>query len=162
MSSTTSTSRRRSPHAEELRVWRDFIETSERLRAALEARLQSDSGLSSGDYAVLLGLSEADGNRLRSSTLADQIHWERSRLSHHLARMEARGLVSREKCLTDNRGAEIMLTAAGARQFRRASGPHLHAIQEIFVDALTPELLDSVDTINGALKDALDAREQPA
>jgi DNA-binding MarR family transcriptional regulator len=162
MASTVRPSRRRSPHAEELRVWRDFIETSERLRAALEARLQMDSGLSSGDYAVLLGLSEAAGNRMRSSTLAEQIHWERSRLSHHLARMEVRGLLSREKCQTDNRGADVVLTSAGASKFRRASGPHLHAIQETFIDALTPDLLDSVDTITGALKRQLDALERPA
>src|SRR4051794_10794696 len=135
MASSISPSRRRSPHAEELRVWRDFIETGETLRALLEGRLQAESGLSSGDYAVLLGLSEATGNRLRSSTLADQIHWERSRLSHHLARMESRGLVTREKCLTDSRGAEVVLTAAGARHFRRASASHLHAVQELFVDA---------------------------
>jgi len=146
---------RRSPSANDLRVWRGFIETTGALRADLEARFQAESSLSSGDYAVLLALVEADGQRLRSSDLADHIDWERSRLSHHLGRMESRGLITREKCLTDNRGAEIVLTPEGASSFRRASGPHLHAIQELFVEALTPELLGKVEEITAALEEHL-------
>ena len=141
--------------ARELTVWRDFVETGDHLRSLLAARLQSESDLSTGDYAVLLALVEADGQRLRSSDLADHIDWERSRLSHHLGRMESRGLITREKCLTDNRGAEIVLTPEGASSFRRASGPHLHAIQELFVEALTPELLGKVEEITAALEEHL-------
>lgn len=149
---TTTQSARRSPSAHELRVWRAFTETSERLRAELGSRLQSESELSNGDYAVLLALSEADGKRMRSSDLATQVEWERSRLSHHLGRMETRALVTREKCSTDNRGADIVLTAEGASLFRKASAPHLHAVQQLFVDALTPELIDQIDGITQALQ----------
>jgi len=151
---------RKSPTAEELRIWRDFVETGDRLRALLATRLQAESELSPGDYAVLLALSEASGTRIRSSELAAVIDWERSRLSHHLGRMESRGLVTREKCLTDNRGAEIVLTEEGARLFRRASAPHLHAVQHLFIDALTPELLGSVDDVTRALKAHLSAEAE--
>ncbi|CAN5222702.1 hypothetical protein BH09ACT5_BH09ACT5_17530 [soil metagenome] len=130
---------RRSPTADELRAWRAVTETVEELNAALTARLQADSGLSRGDYAVLLALAEASGTHLRSSDLAARIGWERSRLSHHLGRMEQRGLVRRDACATDSRGAEVVLTADGADAFRRASGPHLHAVRDLFVAALTPE-----------------------
>ena len=143
---------RKSPTADELRVWRDFVETGDRLRAELASRLQSESGLSTGDYAVLLALSEAEGRRIRSSELADLVAWERSRLSHHLGRMESRGLVRREQCATDNRGAEIVLTEQGTEQFRRASVPHLRAVQELFIDALTPDLLAAVDGVTRALQ----------
>ena len=150
------TTHRRSPSAADLRVWRDFVETGDRLRSVLAARLQAESALSTGDYAVLLALSEAAGRRLRSSDLAEHVNWERSRLSHHLGRMEARGLISREKCLTDNRGAEIVLTEEGASQFRRASAPHLKAVQELFVDALDDDLLGRVDEVTRALREHLD------
>src|SRR4051812_6995816 len=120
---------RTSPTAYELRVWRDFVETGDRLRSLLGARLQAESGMSTGDYAVLLALSEAPGKRLRSSSLADVIDWERSRLSHHLGRMERRGLVVREASAADSRGAEVVLTPLGASQFRRASASHLRAVQ---------------------------------
>ena len=150
--STTPTPSRRSPTADELNTWRTFIETTDALRSTLASRLQSESGVSPGDYAVLLALSEASGSRIRSSELADQVNWERSRLSHHLGRMESRGLIRREKCLTDNRGAEIVLTESGASQFRRASAPHLRAVQELFVDALDEELLVKVDEVTRALR----------
>ena len=150
----TRTTRRRRvlPTTEELRVWRGFIETAEALRAELGARLQAECALSPGDYAVLLALSEADGRRLRSSQLADDVGWERSRLSHHLGRMEKRGLIRREECLTDNRGAEVVLTTEGAAAFRGATVPHLTAVRELFVDALTPEQLAAAGEIATALR----------
>ena len=138
--------------ATELRVWRDFVETGDHLRALLASRLQAESDLSTGDYAVLLALSEASGKRMRSSELAAHIDWERSRLSHHLGRMESRGLIGREKCLDDSRGSEIVLTATGASMFRSASAPHFRAIQELFLDALDPSLLGKVDEVTKALK----------
>jgi DNA-binding MarR family transcriptional regulator len=143
---------RRLPTSEELRVWRTFIETAEALRHQLTTRLQNESSLSPGDYAVLLALSEAQDRRLRSSELAVGIGWERSRLSHHLRRMELRGLIERQECASDSRGAEVVLTPAGADAFRRASVPHLRAIREIFVDALTPAQLAAAGDIATALR----------
>ena len=151
---TTSAPRRgrRTPTAEELAIWRDYIETAEAIRAELAARLQAESGLSAGDYAVMLALSEADERRLRSSELASGIGWERSRLSHHLGRMERRGLIRRQACPTDSRGAEIVLTDVGARVFRRASAPHLRDIRDVFVDALTPEQIEAAGDVARALR----------
>jgi len=144
--------RRQLPSRGELRTWRDFIETTETLRSALAARLQNESGLSPGDYAVLLALSEAEGRRLRSSELAAHIGWERSRLSHHLGRMQRRGLLTREECATDNRGAEVVLEPAGAEAFQRATVPHLRAVRELFVDALSPEQLAAAGEIAATLR----------
>jgi len=138
--------------ARELKTWRDFVETGDELRALLASRLLAESDLSTADYSVLLALSEADGKRIRSSELADHVGWERSRLSHHLGRMESRGLVRREKCLTDSRGSEIVLSESGASQFRRASAPHLRAVQELFIDALDDDLLAKVDDVTRALR----------
>jgi DNA-binding MarR family transcriptional regulator len=100
----------------------------------------------------MLALSEADERRMRSSELASHIGWERSRLSHHLARMERRGLIRRADCPTDSRGAEIVLTDAGAHAFRRASAPHLRDIRAIFVDALTPEQITAAGEVARALR----------
>jgi DNA-binding MarR family transcriptional regulator len=147
---------RRSPTSAELRTWREFIETVEALSWRLASRLQSESSLSQGDYQVLLALSEADGHRMRSSELAAVIGWERSRLSHHLGRMEKRGLVSRDPCAADGRGAEVVLAAHGSDCFRRATIPHLRAVRELFMDALTPEQVAAADDIAGTLRRHLD------
>jgi DNA-binding MarR family transcriptional regulator len=155
MAHTTGARSGRRLTSHELATWRAFIETAEQLRTVLGARLREDSGLSEGDYAVLLALGESEGRRMRSSALAAHIDWERSRLSHHLGRMERRGLVAREECEEDNRGAEVVATAEGMSAFRRATVPHLHAVRELFLDALTPEQLDSVADIVTALRTRL-------
>src|SRR5262245_43129972 len=111
---TKATPRRRQlPTAEQLRIWRDYIETAEVLRSVIASRLQAEASLSPGDYAVLLALREAPQRRMRSSELAAKVGWERSRLSHHLGRMQRRDLIRREDCATDSRGAEIVLTDGG-------------------------------------------------
>jgi DNA-binding MarR family transcriptional regulator len=154
----TTTRAKQSLTADELRIARGFIESSERFRSLLGIRLTADSGLSQADYGVLLALSEADNHRLRSSELASRVEWERSRMSHHLGRMESRGLVRREACETDSRGAEIVLTDQGASQFRRASAPHLRAIQDLFVNAFTREQLAQIDELTTALAAHLEPR----
>ncbi|MGI5489632.1 MarR family winged helix-turn-helix transcriptional regulator [Microtetraspora malaysiensis] len=143
------------PTAEELRIWRDYIETAEALRSELSSRLQRESSLSPGDYAVLLALSEAPEQRMRSSELAAHIKWERSRLSHHLGRMERRELIRRDECATDSRGAEVVLTPTGSDAFRSASLPHLRAVRELFVDALTAEQLVAAGKVAATLREHL-------
>nr|WP_306631446.1 MarR family winged helix-turn-helix transcriptional regulator [Arthrobacter ulcerisalmonis] len=135
---------RQSPTPDELAVWREYVETAEALRQALAADLQATSGVSPGDYAVLLALSEANGHKLRSSVLAEGIGWERSRLSHHLGRMENRGLIRRRKSGKDSRGAEVELTDDGSRTFRASSPPHLRLVRRFFIDALAPEDLQAI------------------
>jgi DNA-binding MarR family transcriptional regulator len=142
----------RSMTSAELRIWRDFIETVQALSLRLDGRLQSESSLSQGDYQVLLALSEAGGHRMRPSELAAVIGWERSRLSHHLRRMEKRGLIGRDPFAADGRGAEVVLAGPGSDCFRRATIPHLRAVRELFIDALSPEQLADADDIASTLR----------
>jgi DNA-binding MarR family transcriptional regulator len=146
---------RRRMTSRELAIWRALIDTTAELRRILGAQLLQESGLSPADYQVLLALSEADGRRLRSSELAATIDWERSRLSHHLARMERRGLIRRDDCATDSRGAEVSLTDDGARMFRGATAPHARAIKRHFADALTPQQFEALADILQALQNHL-------
>lgn len=148
--------RRQLPTSEELAVWRAHLETFESVRARVEARLQQTSQLSSGDYRVLLALSETDGGALRSSELAAHIEWERSRLSGQLGRMEKRGLVRREACPEDARGSRVVLTGEGARAFHASTRPHLEAIKELFIDALAPQQLDALGDVAAAMRRHLD------
>jgi DNA-binding MarR family transcriptional regulator len=140
------------PQTGELQVWREFIEAFEELRSEVASRLLAETALSAGDYVILLALSEAAGERLRSSQLAEAVAWERSRLSHHLGRMERRGLIRREECLADSRGAEVVLTTDGAAAFHHATVPHLRAVRELFVDAFAPDQLDSIASIASTLR----------
>ncbi|QSB16647.1 MarR family transcriptional regulator [Natronosporangium hydrolyticum] len=152
---------RRLPTREELAIWRAHLETFEIVRARIESRLQQDSQLSSGDYRVLLALSEAKGNAMRSSELAAHIEWERSRLSGQLGRMEKRGLVRREPCAEDARGARVVLTEEGSRAFHASTRPHLRAVKEVFVDAFTPAQLAQLGEAATAMRRHLDLDARP-
>lgn len=158
----TAAATRRRIAIHELATWRSLLDTTTELRRLLSAQLQEECQLSPGDYQVLLALSEADGRRMRSSELASAIDWERSRLSHHLGRMERRGLIGRVDCATDNRGAEVSLTDDGARSFRAATAPHLRAIKKHFADALTPYQFEALAEILLALQGHLHPERAPA
>lgn len=140
------------PTPDQLRIWRDYIETAQELSARLGSRLQRESALSAGDYQVLLALTEAPQRTLRSAELAALIGWERSRLSHHLGRMEKRGLIRRNPCLDDVHGVDVSATDSGRETFRAGSVPHLRAVREMFIDALTDEHLAHLDGITTALR----------
>lgn len=152
--------KRRLPTKAQLDVWREYIETAEVLRSLLASRLQAEAGLSMGDYQVLLALDEADRNGLRSSELATRISWERSRLSHHLGRMEKRGLIRRDECPDDSRGAQVLLSSTGAKAFRDGTIPHLEAVRELFLDALTTEQLAQLHGVHASLRAHLTAYGQ--
>ncbi len=134
----------------ELRAWRGLIETTALLRRRSDQLLHADSGLSGSDYPVLVTLHELGDATIRSTELADRISWEQSRLSHHLARMEKRGLVGRRRHEADNRGAEVFITDEGRAVFLAAASSHSGAVRTLFADALTAPQLE-------ALADAMDA-----
>jgi DNA-binding MarR family transcriptional regulator len=140
-------------------VWRAFIQVHARLFACLARQLQRDTGLSEGDYEVLVNLSEAPEQRLRSFELSAAIQWEKSRLSHHLTRMQGRGLVDRQECPTDGRGAFVVLTAAGREAIEAAAPLHVAEVRRLFLDTLTAEQLDALGEISQALRRGLDATD---
>jgi len=141
----------------EARAWRRFISMQAQLRARMARQLQRDSGLSEADYEVLVQLSEAPDGRQRVFELGRATQWEKSRLSHHLTRMAQRGLVARETCPTDFRGAFVVLTDAGREAIEGAAPQHVEHVRRWFVDALTPEQLDALAEMSDAVLERLDA-----
>ena len=113
-----------------------------RLTAELARQVAEDSELSYADYVVLVALTgEADG-RMRALELARSIGWEQSRLSHHAARMVEKGLVKKERCDSDRRGAYIVVTGEGRRQLADAAPGHVDAVRRLFIDRSSDDELD--------------------
>jgi DNA-binding MarR family transcriptional regulator len=123
--------------ADEQRAWRTYLRMSSLLPAQLNRQLQRDSGLTLPEYEVLVVLSEAPGQRLRPFQICETLNWEQSRLSHQLARMLRRGLIGRQECEADGRGAFVLLTEAGAESIRTAAPGHVAAVRELIFDRLT-------------------------
>ena len=122
---------------DEQRAWRALLQMSGRLDAHLNRELQDSSGLSKVDYDVLVPLSEAPEGRLRVFQLSQALCWEQSRLSHHLGRMQKRGLVRREDCASDRRGAVVVLTAVGREAIERAAPGHAETVRALVFDGTT-------------------------
>jgi DNA-binding MarR family transcriptional regulator len=128
-------------------VWQAYLHLNQHLYAFLEQQLTRDSGLSAADYKVLHPLSEAPGGLLRARDLGTEIGWDRSRLSHHLRRMEKRRLVVREECEEDARGLMVRLTDGGRRAIDDAAPAHVETVQRYFFDLVSDEELATLSAV---------------
>lgn len=122
---------------EQSRAWLGYRLMRRTLDAALNRELARDTGLSEPDYDVLSNVSAMEGNRCRMSDLGARMLWSKSRLSHHITRMEQRGLVRREEVAGDGRGAFVVLTGAGVRSIERAAPLHVESVRRHFIDLLS-------------------------
>jgi DNA-binding MarR family transcriptional regulator len=128
---------------EEQRGWRAYIQLAQLLMRQLDRDLHP-FGLSTHDYEILVELSEAAGRRLRMTDLADRTAQSRSRLSHQISRMEARGLVVREGCEGDKRGTFAVLTGLGAEVIGQVAPHHVASVRRHFIDQLAPGRLGAL------------------
>ena len=140
----------------EERAWRALQFMQMRLTAELGRRLAAEAGLSYQDYLVLVALTDRPDGRMRLFELARTLGWEKSRVSHHIARMEERGLVTKEKCDFDRRGAFVVLTGPGREAIEAAAPGHVDAVRKLFVDRLTSAQLDAVGAAAERVLAALD------
>src|SRR5256885_14445810 len=119
----------------EARAWRAFLLMQREFGGRIAQAIQRDTGLSAADYEVLVHLSEAPDGRLRAFELGRATQWEKSRLSHHITRMADRGLVQRESCPSDSRGAFAVLTPKGRAAIEAAAPKHVEHVRRWFVDS---------------------------
>jgi len=142
---------------ERLAVWREFLEAHALVVGALEAELDAERDLPLAWYDVLVSLAETPERRLRMQDLAARVLFSRSGLTRLLDRMVSSGLVRRERCDDDRRGTFAVLTAAGGRRLRDASGVHLRGVREHF----DRHLADSdVRALHHALRKVIDAETE--
>ncbi|MFI6701248.1 MarR family winged helix-turn-helix transcriptional regulator [Streptomyces sp. NPDC050509] len=139
------------PHwltSEQKAAWDSFIRMQETLIGRLSRRLQADSRMSASDYIVLVSLTERGDGRMRFLDLAKSVEWEKSRMSHQVGRMTKRGLLAREECPDDGRGAFIVATPAGYKAIEDAAPMHVAQVRRLFIDALTQQELDTLARIS--------------
>lgn len=140
----------------EERAWRALQFMQMRLDGELARQLATGSDLSYPDYVVLVALTDRPDGRMRLFELGAVLGWEKSRLSHHVARMASRGLVDKEACDSDRRGAHVVVTTLGAGELEAAAPGHVAAVRRLFVDRLTEQQLDMIADAAEAVLAALD------
>jgi DNA-binding MarR family transcriptional regulator len=122
--------------AEEEAFLRAFARATQAVSRALEADLMYEQGMAMSEYTALMHLSEAPGRRLRMTDLADQCTLSLSGMTRVVGRLESHGLVRRERCDSDGRGLNAVLTDAGFDRLRRAWPTHLASVRRHVIDHL--------------------------
>ncbi|HWL37558.1 MAG TPA: MarR family winged helix-turn-helix transcriptional regulator [Frankiaceae bacterium] len=143
--------------AREERAWRAMQFLQMRLESELARQLAAESGLSYADYVVLVALTDQPEGRLRQFELGRVLGWEKSRLSHHVGRMVERGLVAKERCGSDRRGAYVAVTGHGRAEIAAAAPGHVATVRRLFLDHVTPTQLDVVADVAEKVLAAIDA-----
>lgn len=115
-----------------LDAWRSFLTAHARLTEAVDQRLAGAGCVGLGTFDVLLSVHEACDHRSRMHELADHVVLSRSGLTRLVDRLEADGLLRRERCPNDRRGAFAVLTDEGERALQAAWPVYATAVRELF------------------------------
>lgn len=146
--------------AAEQSAWRNYITGTRRLLDRLERDLKVH-GVSHDDYGLLVALSEADDGRLRMAELAERSVESRSRLSHHVGRLESKGLLRRESCPSDRRGAFAVLTAEGRALMEETAPHHVAGVRAHFLDQVRTDELVAISSAFARIAEAFARTEDP-
>jgi DNA-binding MarR family transcriptional regulator len=95
-------------------------------------------------YEVLLYLADAEGGRLRMRDLAESVILSRSGLTRLADRLERDGLLRRESCDSDARGAYAVITPAGLKKLADARATHLGGVRSLFLRHFSADELDAL------------------
>ena len=133
---------------EQQRAWRAYVRMQGELNAHLSRQMSVDSEISMADFAVLVQLTDTPDERVRVLELARFLHWEKSRISHHVARMEKRGLVRRENCRSDGRGSFVVLTDLGRSAIEAAAPAHAETVRALVFDQLSDAEVKALEEIS--------------
>ncbi|HEX4218007.1 MAG TPA: MarR family winged helix-turn-helix transcriptional regulator [Acidimicrobiales bacterium] len=138
-----------------------IFESAAGLRQELEPRLESSAGLTNQSFDVLIRLARTPGNRLRMSELAAQTTLSPSGLTRSVDRLEDTGLVVRETCPEDRRGAFAVLTVEGKVVMDEAIPYHVAHIDEVLHGVLTLDEEHALEALLRKLRDHLFGAEMP-
>lgn len=147
-------------NAEESAAWVRLIAVAELLPGALDAQLLRDAGLTHFEYIALMAIADAPARTMRMTELASRTNATLPRLSHVARRLEERGLIRRFPCPEDRRATNATITEAGLDLMADAAPGHVDTVRANVFDALTPEQLEQLYAIAGAVLAKLDPDER--
>jgi DNA-binding MarR family transcriptional regulator len=137
-------------------AWVRLNSVVELLPGVLDSQLRRDADLTHFEYWVLAMLSEEPGRTLRMTGLAARTNATLPRLSHVVARLEARGLVERFPCPENRRATNARLTEDGWAKVVGTAPAHVENVRRHVLDVLTPEQVGQLAEITAAILTRLD------
>jgi DNA-binding MarR family transcriptional regulator len=128
-------------------AWRGLMFTHARLLRSLDEVVDEAERLSLSSYEVLYKLTDVKGSRVRMKDIGSTLLMSKSGLTRVVDDLEKRGYVTRERCPTDARGFDVVLTASGRRVYRRAEKAFLQQLRSAFLDRLSNTQLTALADI---------------
>jgi DNA-binding MarR family transcriptional regulator len=138
----------------EMAAWRTYIETTSDLETALEADL-APTGLTTGDYQVLVYLSETEGHAVRMCDLAGMLQLSPSGLTRRLDGLVKAGWVERRGSDVDRRVMLAVLTPSGFEKLVDAAPVHVESVRRRMIDLLSDDELRAIADVFTKIKAAL-------
>ncbi len=135
------------------RAWSAFLRAHAQVVREMGEEFEAGPGLPLTHYDVLRQLALATGERLRMAELADRVMLSRPGLTGVVKRLEADGLIRRERAGDDGRGLYAVLTAAGRRRLKAAHPTHVASIRARFASRYSAKELRALADLLGRLDD---------
>jgi DNA-binding MarR family transcriptional regulator len=136
-----------SPH--ELRVWHAFKLMGEDVMERVGRDITQATGLSGPDFGVLSRLAGPGRGEMRQQTLAESMGWDKSRLSHHLTRMQNRKLVDRREA--EQRVVLVTITKAGCAKLEAARPVHAESVRRNLLSRLSSQQIETIVRVSNIL-----------
>jgi DNA-binding MarR family transcriptional regulator len=124
-------------NTDEMRLWRNFIETANSLFADLDIELQQEQSMTLGDYEVLVYLCESDEGQMRMCDLAAELRLSPSGLTRRLDGLVKGGMVARQPWDVDRRVSLAVLTPLGHERLVAAAPGHVAGVRRHLLDHLS-------------------------
>jgi len=120
----------------ELGAWAGTIRAGQTVLEKIEAALKRRGLPPLAFYDVLLELSREPAGRLRLNELGGRVLLSKSNVTRLVDRLESEGLVVREACADDARGAFAVITPEGRALTRRMWSVYHDTLRACFFDLL--------------------------
>lgn len=135
----------------EHKVWVSWVRCSQHVMEGVEQALKDGGFPPLVWYDVLLELDYSIDGKLRFSELGERMLLKKFNVTRLVDRMEKQGLIAREICESDARGAYAALTAKG-KKLRRAMWPcYRDAVRQHFLKNMSEEEMTTLAKLLEAL-----------
>ncbi|MBB6143543.1 DNA-binding MarR family transcriptional regulator [Silvibacterium bohemicum] len=134
---------------QELRIWHAFKMMGEDVLERVGRDISDATGLSGADFGVLSRLADLGKGQMRQQVLAQSLGWDKSRLSHHLTRMQQRQLIERQEA--DQRVVLVVLTKQGKAKLDAARPIHAESIRRNLLARLSQQQIETIVRVSNLL-----------
>ena len=121
---------------QERAAWRGLLEVHAFVIHQLNVQMQALHGLTLSQCEVLILVSDAPGQRMRMTELAEGLLLSRSACTRLVDRLETLGYITRRAASDDRRGLYAQLTDTGRHVITPARATYREAVHAAFLDRM--------------------------